>query len=134
MNWFFIGAIAGGAGVALGAFGAHGLRGRLSPSDMDIFETGVRYQFFHALALLGLAALLGSTERRSIQLAAWAFVTGIVAFSGSLYLLVLTGPRWLGAVTPVGGLSFLVGWSALAWSFFAGGDEEGARDLGQRRK
>jgi len=94
--------------VALGAFGAHALKGRLSPEALAVFETGVRYQAYHALALLLLAALRGPDR------AAWCFVGGIVLFSGSLYALALTGVRWLGAVTPLGGLLFLAGWLLLA--------------------
>lgn len=107
--------------VALGAFGAHALKGRLSPEDLTIFETGVRYQMYHALALLLLATLLvrGGTAG-SYTLAGWAFSVGILLFSGSLYLMVFSGQRWLGAVTPLGGVAFLIGWMALAWSFVRG--------------
>lgn len=122
------------ASVALGAFGAHGLQGRLSPADLEIFQTGVRYQFFHALALLALAARLGPGGCRSPRLAAWAWVVGIVLFSGSLYLLVLTGHRWFGAVTPLGGVAFLVGWCALAWSFIVDGDEDKAQGSPMKAK
>jgi uncharacterized membrane protein YgdD (TMEM256/DUF423 family) len=121
------------AGVALGAFGAHGLRGRLVPGDMAIFETAVRYQLLHALALLGLAALQRSHEDTPLRLAAWAFVAGILAFCGSLYALVLTGGRWLGAVTPLGGVSFLIGWSALAWGFLRERYETAAEPGGGKR-
>lgn len=103
--------------VALGAFAAHGLRGRLTPADLAIFETGVRYQMYHALALLLVAALLARGPGWAASLAGWGFTTGIMVFSGSLYLMVFTGQRWLGAVTPIGGLAFLVGWAALTWSF-----------------
>ena len=111
-----IGAVAGFLGVALGAFGAHALQGRLSPEDLQIFETAVRYQLVHALALVALAALSGRISAVPAIVAGWGFTGGILVFSGSLYLLVLTGPRWLGAVTPIGGLAFLLGWAALAWS------------------
>ena len=103
--------------VALGAFGAHALRGRLTPADLAIFETGVRYQMYHALALLLVAALLARGGGGAASLAGWGFTAGIVVFSGSLYLMVFTGQRWLGAVTPIGGLAFLVGWAALTWTF-----------------
>jgi len=105
-----LGAISAGLSVALGAFGAHALKTRLSPELLGVFETGVRYQMFHALALLVVAAL--PPGRASI--AAWLFVAGTILFSGSLYGLSFGGPRWLGAVTPVGGLCFLAGWAALA--------------------
>jgi uncharacterized membrane protein YgdD (TMEM256/DUF423 family) len=107
-------------GVALGAFGAHGLRGMLSAQDLATFETGVRYQMYHALALLGVAWATTRWPGGSTVAAGWLFVAGILIFSGSLYVLVLTGQRWLGAVTPLGGLSFLLGWGLLAWSAFRG--------------
>lgn len=110
-----IGAVAGFLGVALGAFGAHALKARLPVEDLEIFETAVRYHLVHAVALLALAALAPRLPEGSASLAGWAFSTGILVFSGSLYLLVLTGPRWLGAVTPLGGTALLVGWAALAW-------------------
>jgi uncharacterized membrane protein YgdD (TMEM256/DUF423 family) len=104
-------------GVALGAFGAHGLEGRLPASDLAIFETAVRYQMYHALALVLVGILMVRGGPGSTAAAGWAFVVGILLFSGSLYLMLLTGQRWLGAVTPLGGVSFLIGWAALAWSF-----------------
>ena len=113
-----LGGVFGFLGVALGAFGAHALKGRLTPEDFAIFETGVRYQMYHALALLLVAGFLARGGSGASTLAGWGFTAGILVFSGSLYLLVLTGERWLGAVTPLGGLDFLVGWAALAWSFF----------------
>jgi uncharacterized membrane protein YgdD (TMEM256/DUF423 family) len=90
--------------VGLGAFGAHALKARLSPEMLAVFETGVKYQVYHALGLLLLAALRGPSK------AAWCFTAGIVIFSGSLYVLALTGVKKWGAVTPVGGLLFLIGW------------------------
>jgi len=107
-----LGAISGLCSVALGAFGAHALKARLSPELLTVFETGARYQMFHALALLFVATL---APRASI--AGWLFVAGTVLFSGSLYGLALTGVRWLGAITPFGGLCFIAGWAALAWAF-----------------
>lgn len=104
--------------VALGAFGAHGLEGRVSPNDLAIFETGARYQMYHALALLLLALLSPGLPEKLVRISGLAFILGILLFSGSLYLLVLTGVRGLGAVTPFGGVSFLVGWGTLAWAFF----------------
>lgn len=109
-----------GLGVAAGAFGAHALADRLDASDLATFETAVRYQLYHALALVGCAGLSrGSTGLRA---PAWCFVFGSIVFSGSLYGMVLTGARWLGAVTPVGGTLFLFGWllvalrSKIAWA------------------
>jgi uncharacterized membrane protein YgdD (TMEM256/DUF423 family) len=115
-----LGALSGGLAVAAGAFGAHGLRGRLSPDLMAVFETAARYQMYHALALIALAAVAGRLVGRGAEVAGWLFVAGTVIFSGSLYLLALGGPRWLGAVTPLGGLCFLVGWAALAWTAVRG--------------
>jgi uncharacterized membrane protein YgdD (TMEM256/DUF423 family) len=114
----FVGALMAGIGVALGAFGAHGLRGRLSPEMLAVFETGVRYQMYHALALLAIAATLPRIEGRAVLIAGWSFVTGIVLFSGSLYALALSGVTTLGAITPLGGVAFLVGWIALAVAAF----------------
>ena len=106
-------AIAGFAGVALGAFAAHGLKTRLAPEMLAVFETAVRYQMYHAFALLGAAWGWARWQRREFTLAGALFMAGILLFSGSLYGLALSGPRWLGPVTPVGGLAFLAGWLAL---------------------
>jgi uncharacterized membrane protein YgdD (TMEM256/DUF423 family) len=108
-----IGALFGALAVILGAFGAHALRSHLEPRDLETFETAVRYQMYHAFALFAAAWLL-SRNAPHAAMAAWAFVAGVVVFSGSLYLLVATGQRWLGAVTPLGGLAFIVGWLLLA--------------------
>ena len=113
-RWVAAAAVMGGLAVALGAFGAHGLKSRVEPELLVTFETGVRYQFYHALALLALA--LGPApfwKRRPVHAAAWLWTGGIAVFSGSLYLLVLTGQRWLGAITPIGGVSLILGWAAL---------------------
>jgi uncharacterized membrane protein YgdD (TMEM256/DUF423 family) len=112
-----LGSLFGLLAVALGAFGAHGLRGRLSPQELATFETGVRYQMYHALALLLVAFFIARGGPGSSQAAGWAFVLGILLFPGSLYLMVLTGARWLGPITPVGGVAFLVGWLLLGLSF-----------------
>lgn len=105
---------AGAAGmllaVALGAFGAHALRGRLDADMLAVFETGVRYQAYHALALLALAGLAAQLDPRAASGAAFCFAGGILIFSGSLYALALTGVRKLGAITPIGGILFLAGW------------------------
>ena len=97
-------------GVALGAFGAHALRASLSPGDIEIFETAVRYQMYHAVALFGVAWLATRLVGPLMDWAGWLLVAGTVVFSGSLYLLVLTDTRWLGAITPVGGLMLVAGW------------------------
>ena len=117
-TFVFISAVLGGVGVALGAFGAHGLRGRLSPEMLTVFETGVRYHMYHALALLFVALVLPRLDGRAVVIAGWSFVAGIVLFSGSLYALALSGVTTLGAVTPLGGVAFLVGWIALAVAAF----------------
>ena len=103
--------------VALGAFGAHLLRGRLDPEMFAVWQTAVQYHAWHALALLGVGSLLLHWPRkRGLSLAAWLFVAGIVLFAGSLYALALTGARGWGAITPVGGLAFLAAWAVLAWA------------------
>jgi uncharacterized membrane protein YgdD (TMEM256/DUF423 family) len=110
-------ALSGCLAVGLGAFGAHALRDRLSPDALQVFQTGVTYQMYHALALLAVGILLArfSTDGSSwLSAAGWLFVAGSVLFSGSLYLLAFTGTTWLGAITPLGGLAFVVGWLALA--------------------
>ena len=112
-TFLLAGAVAGFIGVAFGAFGAHGLRGRLSPDMLAVFETGVRYQMYHALALLLTAALLPRMPGRALVVAGWCFAGGIVLFSGSLYLLAVTGVTVLGAITPIGGVAFLAGWLSL---------------------
>lgn len=112
-RWFALGALFAGLSVAAGAFGAHGLKDQLSPDRLAIFEVGARYQMYHALALLAVAILPASRPR---DIAGWAFTLGIVVFSGSLYALTLSGLKWLGAITPVGGVAFLVGWGLLAWT------------------
>ena len=108
-----LGSLLAGIAVAAGAFGAHALRARLSPADLATFETGARYQMYHALALLAVAWVAQQWPGPLPRAAGWLFVAGIVVFSGSLYTLVLTGQRWLGAVTPLGGVAFIVGWGCL---------------------
>jgi uncharacterized membrane protein YgdD (TMEM256/DUF423 family) len=112
--FFAIGALSGGLGVALGAFGAHGLRARLAADLLATFETGVRYQVYHALALLAVAWAVTRWPGSLTTAAGWFFVAGTVVFSGSLYLLAATGLRWLGAITPLGGVAFIAGWICLA--------------------
>lgn len=128
LTWLRIGAISGFVAVALGAFGAHGLSDRFKPLETDPFpiqqskrrslenfETAARYQMYHALALaaVGLLAISGRTAG-ALTVAGWSFLIGTILFSGSLYALVLSGEKRLGAVTPFGGVAFLVGWLALA--------------------
>lgn len=113
-TFLLIGALAAFIGVALGAFGAHGLRGRLTPEMLAIFETGVRYEMYHALAILLTGLIMARFGGWLVIAAGWLFTAGIVLFSGSLYLLALTGVGALGAITPIGGLAFLLGWAALA--------------------
>nr|WP_276510767.1 DUF423 domain-containing protein [Oleiagrimonas soli] len=110
-------AVAGASAVLLGAFGAHGLRATLDAQHMQIWETAVQYQFWHVLAL---ALTVGLAHRgRASKTARIAFALGIVLFSGSLYALALGAPRWVGIVTPFGGIAFVVGWLALGWSMRA---------------
>jgi uncharacterized membrane protein YgdD (TMEM256/DUF423 family) len=116
--WLGIAAINGFLAVAAGAFGAHGLQGRLDPHAMSVFETGARYHMYHALAIAVAAFAMRDNATVPAQTAAAFFLAGIVLFSGSLYLLALTGDRALGIVTPFGGLAFLAGWAALAYAAF----------------
>jgi uncharacterized membrane protein YgdD (TMEM256/DUF423 family) len=114
--WLFAAALNGFLAVAFGAFAAHGLNGRLDSHALQTFETGARYHMYHALAL-GLAAFaMRGAAQSAAHLAAGFFLAGIVLFSGSLYLLALTGFRPLGFLTPFGGLAFLIGWAMLAWA------------------
>lgn len=117
-TWIVVGAVLAFLGVAAGAFGAHALEGRVAPDLVRAFETGARYHLVHALALtfVGLASARWADPLWTA--AGWLFVVGVVVFSGSLYALALTGVRWLGAVTPLGGVAFLAGWLAVvaaAW-------------------
>lgn len=113
--FFVLGAISGGLAVAAGAFGAHALKSLLSADALATYDTAARYQMVHALALLATAWASTRWAGRAIDLAGWSFVAGSVLFSGSLYLLALTGTRWLGAVTPLGGVLLIVGWGLLAF-------------------
>ncbi len=114
-----------GSGFALiavitGAFAAHALKLRLSPDMFQTFEVAVRYQMYHALGLIAVAWASTQWSSQLITAAGWLFVAGIVIFSGSLYILSLTGVRWLGAVTPIGGAAFIIGWACLLWSAIKG--------------
>jgi len=112
-TFLLIGAFSGFIAVALGAFGAHGLRARLSPEMLAVFETGVRYQMYHTFAILFVAVAAARFDGWIVNGAGWAFTLGILIFSGSLYALALTGVTMLGAITPIGGLAFIVGWGLL---------------------
>ena len=115
-RFFALGAMLAMIGVAAGAFGAHALKSRLTPDMLAVFEVGVRYQLVHALALLAVAWAITRWPGRAVLYAGALFIAGIVLFSGSLYLLALTGERSLGAITPFGGFAFLAGWACLAWA------------------
>ena len=117
-----VAAILAGLAVAAGAFASHALKERLTERALEIFETAARYQMYHALALFLVAILLSRTETIApiLSIAGYAFIAGITIFSGSLYALSLTDIKWLGAITPLGGVAFLVGWGCVAiaaWSF-----------------
>ncbi len=115
-SWLRIGAILGFLAVALGAFGAHGLKGRLEILGTSAnYQTAVQYHFYHAIALLVVGLTVGPFRSSlAASVAGWGFLIGVVVFSGSLYILALSGMKWLGAVTPIGGVAMLVGWLALA--------------------
>jgi uncharacterized membrane protein YgdD (TMEM256/DUF423 family) len=114
-----LGVASGFIAVAAGAFGAHALRSRLTPDRLAIFETAVRYQMYHALALLAAAWVADRWQQVQPGWAGVLFAAGTLLFSGSLYALALTGNRWLGAITPLGGVAFLAGWLLLAWAALA---------------
>jgi uncharacterized membrane protein YgdD (TMEM256/DUF423 family) len=116
MNWSAIGAIFLALAVGLGAFGAHGLRDRLDAYSMDVYEKAVFYQFVHALGIL-ITPVVARTTKGSNRVC-WLLTAGVLLFSGSLYLLALTGVRTLGAVTPFGGVAFIAAWLLLAWDRF----------------
>tara|TARA_B110000014_G_C19608533_1_gene322200 strand:- start:21 stop:401 length:381 start_codon:yes stop_codon:yes gene_type:complete len=115
-TWIIAGSFFAALAVIFGAFGAHGLKSKVSPEDLIIFETGVRYQMYHALGLVLLGLLGMSTSFTISQLPALFFVIGIIIFSGTLYLIPLTGIRWLGAITPIGGIAFIAGWFMLIYN------------------
>lgn len=109
-----IGALSGAIGVGAGAFGAHALRARLEPRMLEVFETGARYQMYHAIALLGVAWVASRWPGSLSTASGWLFLAGTLLFSGSLYAMALTGVRALGAITPIGGVCFIAGWVCLA--------------------
>ncbi|HEU4734116.1 MAG TPA: DUF423 domain-containing protein [Kofleriaceae bacterium] len=119
-----LGALNAAISVGAGAFAAHGLRGRLDARALEVFETGARYQMYHAIAIVLAAVIAMCTATpglaRGAHIAGWIFQGGIIVFSGSLYVLSLSGVRAIGAVTPIGGVAFLAGWLWLAWSAWRG--------------
>ncbi|YAI81765.1 MAG: DUF423 domain-containing protein [cyanobacterium endosymbiont of Rhopalodia sterrenbergii] len=120
--FMIVGSTLAGLGVVGSAFARHGLKNRLSDHALDIFETGIKYQMYHSLALLLVVLLLIVKQNYSSSLlwAGYGFLVGILIFSGSLYALSLTGIKWLGAITPIGGVAFIVGWASLvinAWNW-----------------
>ena len=119
--FFILACLSAFVAVAAGAFGAHALRGKLTPDALNAFEVGVRYQFYHALALLAVAWASSHWPNSNAAIAAWLFVAGTILFSGSLYVMSLTGIQSLGMVTPIGGLLFIAGWLYLAWTIFQAG-------------
>lgn len=114
----FLGALNGALAVILGAFGAHGLKNRVDASMLEIWSTASQYHFYHALGLLLIGLLARQFGNAGLVSAGWIMFTGMLVFSGSLYILVLTGQKWLGAVTPLGGLTLIVAWIWLAWSLW----------------
>jgi uncharacterized membrane protein YgdD (TMEM256/DUF423 family) len=117
MTWIRVGAVVGGLGVIAGAFGAHGLEGKLDSRGFEVFETAARYQMYHAPALIAVGLLMMSGRGGfATKLAGWSFLVGVLIFSGTLYALAFTGIRWLGAITPIGGLGLIVGWFALVFT------------------
>jgi len=114
--WLAVAAVNGLLGVAAGAFGAHGLRSRVTPRHLEVFETAARYQMYHALALVAVAWLAQRAVGPTTSAAGWCFLIGIIIFCGTLYAIPLTGSDWWGRLTPIGGLSLMMGWALLAWS------------------
>ncbi len=114
--WIIIGSALAALAVAIGAFGAHGLKSRVSADDLVIFETGVRYQMYHSLALILLGLIGVNFQSNIVQLPAILFLAGIIIFSGTLYLIPLTGLRWFGAITPIGGSALILGWIVLLFN------------------
>jgi uncharacterized membrane protein YgdD (TMEM256/DUF423 family) len=112
--FLIVAAVSGFLAVVLGAFGAHGLKARLSPELMSAYQTGVQYHFYHTAALLACALLLRSgLVHPALNVAAYSYIVGMIIFSGSLYALAITGQRWWGMITPLGGVAYLIGWLAL---------------------
>ncbi|MFZ5916262.1 MAG: DUF423 domain-containing protein [Chloroflexota bacterium] len=119
-TWFVLGSLSALIAVAAGAFGAHVLQGHITDDSLVNWDTAARYQMYHALALLLVAWAAGRWPVPAVSAAGWLFVAGTVLFAGSLYVMSLSGIRWLGAITPLGGLAFIGGWLCLAWSGWKG--------------
>lgn len=118
-NFISLGALNLMAAVILGAFGAHGLKARVTPEQLAWWHTGVNYHVWHALGIFGIGLLLlNQPALNAARSAGWLLQIGIVIFSGSLYAMTLGAPRWFGAITPIGGLAFIAGWAVLAWATF----------------
>lgn len=113
-TWIMLGAILAAVGVGAGAFGAHGLKDKLSPEYLAVFETAVRYQMYHAFGLIAVGLMASRIDSSLLKVAGIAFLAGIFVFSGSLYLLVFSGTRTWGMITPIGGVGFIIGWLTLA--------------------
>lgn len=116
--WIMIGSLAGALAVGFGAFGAHALRERLDPDALAIFDLAARYQMYHALALLAVGFMALRVDSLTVRIAGGGFALGILLFSGSLYVLAISGQRWLGMITPIGGVALIAGWVALAMAAF----------------
>lgn len=116
-SWLVLGALLGGLGVIIGALGAHGLKDKLVELGREAdYETAVRYQMYHAIALVAVGLLGAQGRTVSLQVAGWCFLLGVLIFSGLLYALIFTGQRWLGAIVPIGGTLMIVGWFSLAFA------------------
>ncbi|MCB0124032.1 MAG: DUF423 domain-containing protein [Caldilineaceae bacterium] len=119
--FFALGSLLGGLGVAIGAFGAHAMRGRITEDLLANYETGVRYHFYHALALFAVVVAIQRWPSSALPVVAgWLFIVGVIIFSGSLYLMAFTGLRWLGAITPIGGVALIAAWVCLLWVAWRG--------------
>lgn len=120
-TFIVIGAVAMALGVILGAFGAHGLKNKLTPDLLAVYQTGVEYHLYHALGLILVGVLINQFPQvAGLHTGGWLLLAGIVIFSGSLYVLAISGIRWLGAITPIGGTAFIAGWLWIAWSLARG--------------
>ena len=119
-SFFILGSGFAVIGIIAGAFGAHGLKGKISGEMLETLEVAVRYQMYHALGLLAVAWAISQWNSQLIHIAGWSFVIGILIFSGSLYILSLTEIRWFGAITPIGGLVLIIGWVCLIWGTMRG--------------
>ena len=117
-EWIIIGSVFAALSVLIGAFGAHGLKSKISSEDLIVFEIGVRYQMYHSIGLIFLGIIGFNFPNEIIKISGYLFCSGILLFSGSLYILAITNLRWLGAVTPIGGFCFLLGWLILAFNVY----------------